>query len=94
MAHFQVDESPPAFHEHSTLPNPLYPLSQGIILDPVYTGKALHGWLRDAAAAPEAWQGRRVLFLHTGGLLGTYDKAQELLPLLQADDAVHRMQGL
>lgn len=42
----------------------------GIVLDPCYTGKALHGFLVAAAAAPARWAGRRVLFLHTGGYLG------------------------
>ena len=41
----------------------------GVVLDPVYGGKALHQLLADMAAAPAQWAGRRVLFLHTGGLL-------------------------
>ncbi|KIY95661.1 hypothetical protein MNEG_12301, partial [Monoraphidium neglectum] len=41
----------------------------GVVLDPVYSGKALHQLLADIAAAPGEWRGRRVLFLHTGGLL-------------------------
>ena len=41
----------------------------GIVLDPVYSGKALHGLMRDIAAAPKEWAGRRLLFVHTGGLL-------------------------
>lgn len=50
----------------------------GVVLDPVYTGKALHGWLADVAANPAAWRGRRVLFLHTGGLLGAVGAAHDL----------------
>ncbi|KAI3436499.1 hypothetical protein D9Q98_005916 [Chlorella vulgaris] len=50
----------------------------GVILDPVYTGKAVHMLLQEMRERPEAWQGRKVLFVHTGGLLGMYDKASEL----------------
>jgi hypothetical protein len=41
----------------------------GVVLDPVYSGKALHGLMRDIAAAGEEWAGRKLLFVHTGGLL-------------------------
>lgn len=41
----------------------------GLVLDPVYGGKALHALLSEMRADPGAWEGRRVLFLHTGGLL-------------------------
>jgi D-cysteine desulfhydrase len=40
----------------------------GLILDPVYTGKAFAGFVR--AAREGALDGKRVLFLHTGGLPG------------------------
>lgn len=54
----------------------------GIVLDPVYSGKALKGMLEDMAENPKEWEGRRVLFIHTGGLLGMYDKVSQLQPLL------------
>jgi len=41
----------------------------GIVLDPVYSGKALHCLLGRMREQPEAWRGKRVLFIHTGGLL-------------------------
>jgi D-cysteine desulfhydrase len=41
----------------------------GLILDPVYTGKAMFG-LRAAVQRGEIAQGARVLFVHTGGLPG------------------------
>uniref|UniRef100_A0A1D2ADP8 Tryptophan synthase beta chain-like PALP domain-containing protein n=1 Tax=Auxenochlorella protothecoides TaxID=3075 RepID=A0A1D2ADP8_AUXPR len=63
----------------------------GIILDPVYTCKALHGWLADVAADPAAWAQRRVLFVHTGGLLGMYDKAEQLQGPVQALQRAHRL---
>ena len=59
----------------------------GIVLDPAYTGKAALGMKRDlerclskGAAAP-----RRVLFVHTGGLLGIYAKAQQMMGAAFAD---------
>ncbi|APR80350.1 pyridoxal phosphate-dependent deaminase, putative [Minicystis rosea] len=41
----------------------------GLILDPVYTGKAFYG-LAEMATRGELPKGARVLFLHTGGLPG------------------------
>ena len=41
----------------------------GLVLDPVYTGKALLGLVRTLRAAPGSL-GRRVVFVHTGGLFG------------------------
>jgi D-cysteine desulfhydrase len=41
----------------------------GLVLDPVYTGKALFG-LAQAVERGEIREGSRVLFLHTGGLPG------------------------
>jgi D-cysteine desulfhydrase len=54
--------------------------TDGVLLDPVYTGKAMLGVVarsRGAASAP----GRRVLFLHTGGAFGTFPFAPRLAGL-------------
>lgn len=64
----------------------------GIVLDPVYSGKALHQLLRDMQESPDEWQGRKVLFLHTGGLLGMYDKVSQLQPLLEGLHKSERLQ--
>jgi len=53
----------------------------GIVLDPVYSGKAAYGMLKDMSNNPTKWKGRKVLFLHTGGLLGLYDKVDQLSSL-------------
>ncbi|KAL2631056.1 hypothetical protein R1flu_015742 [Riccia fluitans] len=53
-----------------------------VILDPVYSGKAINGLLKDMNENPSYWQGRKVLFVHTGGLLGMYDKVDQLQPML------------
>ena len=56
----------------------------GVVLDPVYSGKAARGMVHDlqrqvgGTGAP-----KRVLFIHTGGLLGLFEKADQLAPLLQ-----------
>lgn len=42
--------------------------------------------------SPEEWQGRKVLFVHTGGLLGMYDKADQLQALVEARGQAHRLQ--
>jgi len=43
--------------------------ASGLVLDPVYTGKAMFG-LRAAIRRGDVAKGSRVLFLHTGGLPG------------------------
>jgi D-cysteine desulfhydrase len=52
--------------------------STGIVLDPVYSGKAAIGLAADLKARPV----KRALFIHTGGLLGLYAKEEQLAPLL------------
>jgi D-cysteine desulfhydrase len=51
--------------------------SEGIVLDPVYTGKAFHGFKAELSRF-----GKRVVFLHTGGVFGLFPKAAEIAPLL------------
>lgn len=50
---------------------------EGILLDPVYTGRAFHGML-DRLERGEIPKGRTVLFWHTGGLPAVFDYAVEL----------------
>ncbi len=45
--------------------------SDGIVLDPVYTGKAFHGMVTELAADPGRF-GSAIAFLHTGGLFGLF----------------------
>jgi D-cysteine desulfhydrase len=45
----------------------------GLILDPVYTGKAFWGLAR-AVHEDGRWVGKRVLFIHTGGLPGLFSQ--------------------
>jgi D-cysteine desulfhydrase len=50
----------------------------GLVLDPVYTGKAMHGLLQ-AVERGEVREGARVLFLHTGGLPGLLAQGHEFV---------------
>jgi hypothetical protein len=48
------------------------------VLDPVYSGKAVHCLLQDMSERPQEWRGKRVLFVHTGGLLVRASQLQVL----------------
>ena len=50
--------------------------ADGILLDPVYTGKAMKGFL--ALSAGGAFDGETVVFLHTGGAQGLFGYQSEL----------------
>ncbi len=54
---------------------------EGVILDPVYTGKAYFGMISELEKDPEVF-GSRIVFFHTGGLFGLFPKAAQLAPLL------------
>jgi D-cysteine desulfhydrase len=55
--------------------------AEGVVLDPVYTGKAYYALVQELAANRDRF-GARVVFLHTGGLFGLFPIAAELAPLL------------
>ena len=44
---------------------------EGIVLDPVYTGKAWHGMVTELARDPRRF-GERIVFVHTGGVFGLF----------------------
>lgn len=50
---------------------------EGIVLDPVYTGKAFHGLLTEILNGNLASESD-VVFVHTGGLFGLFPQKQEL----------------
>jgi D-cysteine desulfhydrase len=54
---------------------------EGLFLDPVYTGKAFFGMTEELKRNPGSF-GKRVVFLHTGGIFGLFAKAAEMVPLL------------
>ena len=51
----------------------LVAITEGLILDPVYTGKALFG-VRDQISKGRFKKGEKILFIHTGGLFGLFPK--------------------
>lgn len=55
--------------------------AEGIVLDPVYTGKAFHGFRQELEKDRRTF-GARVVFIHTGGIYGLFPKAAQLAPLL------------
>lgn len=34
--------------------------------------------MKDMAENPKKWEGRKILFIHTGGLLGLFDKVEQM----------------
>ena len=56
---------------------PLAARTEGLILDPVYTGRALAG-LAAAVRGGDVVPGTRVVFLHTGGLPGLFGSGDAL----------------
>ncbi|MFW6147474.1 MAG: D-cysteine desulfhydrase family protein [Thermodesulfobacteriota bacterium] len=54
---------------------------EGVILDPVYTGKAFLGMITELRGNQHMF-GDRIVFIHTGGIFGLFPKAQEIIPLL------------
>lgn len=54
--------------------------TEGLLLDPVYTGKAMKGLID--LAKKGAFKGETVVFLHTGGAQGLFGYHQELEPAL------------
>ncbi|HET6346433.1 MAG TPA: D-cysteine desulfhydrase family protein [Myxococcota bacterium] len=55
--------------------------AEGLLLDPVYTGKAYGGLVAELQRDPNRWGGR-VCFIHTGGIYGLFSKAAELSAVL------------
>ncbi|MBA0860559.1 hypothetical protein Goshw_018805 [Gossypium schwendimanii] len=72
----------------------------GVVLDPVYSGKAAYGMMKDMAENPNKWEGRKVLFVHTGGLLGLFDKVDQMAPLvgnwqrMDVKESIPRKEGI
>jgi D-cysteine desulfhydrase len=56
--------------------------TEGLFLDPVYTGKAFFGMVQELRRSPKVF-GDRIVFLHTGGIFGLLAKANEFTPLLR-----------
>lgn len=69
-----------------------FSMDTGIVLDPVYSGKALYHFLTEVVENdPDTFRDRNILFWHTGGALGMYDKGDALLPTLDKVSPVKRL---
>jgi D-cysteine desulfhydrase len=58
---------------------------EGIVLDPVYTGKAFSGLL-DTLRRERGAYGRRVCFIHTGGIFSIFPFRRALRPIIDRRD--------
>lgn len=47
--------------------------STGIFLDPCYSGKAAYGLMKECEKHSDRFKGKRILFIHTGGIFGLFD---------------------
>jgi len=56
--------------------------TEGLFLDPVYTGKAFFGMAQELRRDARVF-GDQIIFLHTGGIFGLFPKANQLAPLLR-----------
>ena len=52
--------------------------TEGLLLDPVYTGKAFHGLLQELAAG-RMCDADDIVFVHTGGIFGMFPQRLEIL---------------
>ena len=55
---------------------------EGVVLDPVYTGKAFYGML-DLIKNDRIGAHQDIVFVHTGGIFGLFPHHQQLAGLLQ-----------
>lgn len=55
--------------------------SDGVVLDPVYTGKAFHGLVTELRRDPARF-GKTVAFIHTGGMFGLFAAPEALAQIL------------
>ncbi|MGV6807221.1 MAG: D-cysteine desulfhydrase family protein [bacterium] len=58
--------------------------TEGLIFDPVYTGKAFHGMLSEIRKG-HLRHARDIIFVHTGGIYGLMAQREEISPLLTTD---------
>ncbi|MBP1727423.1 MAG: putative 1-aminocyclopropane-1-carboxylate deaminase [Deltaproteobacteria bacterium] len=55
--------------------------TEGIFLDPVYTGKAFYGMVQELRRDRKCF-GERIIFIHTGGIFALFAQAEEFAALL------------
>jgi D-cysteine desulfhydrase len=57
--------------------------TEGIFLDSVYTGKAFYGMVSEIKQDPKCF-GDRIVFIHTGGIFGLFDKVEEISSVMES----------
>ena len=55
--------------------------TEGILLDPVYTGKAFYGMSQELERNPQIFDDR-IVFIHTGGIFGLFSMADQMAAIL------------
>jgi len=55
--------------------------TEGILLDPVYTGKAFYGMSQELELNPQIFDDR-IVFIHTGGIFGLFPMADQMAAIL------------
>mmetsp|Transcript_44528 Transcript_44528/g.49916 ORF Transcript_44528/g.49916 Transcript_44528/m.49916 type:complete len:454 (-) Transcript_44528:1020-2381(-) len=68
-----------------------FAVETGICLDPVYSGKALFQFIEEVKKDPESYRDSRIVFWHTGGSLGNFEKVEALSANLRSVSQVERM---
>jgi D-cysteine desulfhydrase len=63
----------------------------GIVVDSVYTGKALYNFFQYMNENHDSFDNANVLFWHTGGTLGLYDKTHDLANVLMDASPCQRL---
>ena len=63
----------------------------GMVLDPVYSGKALYQFVKVMEENPDDFRDSNVLFWHTGGALGMFDKVASLTSKVADISPVERL---
>jgi len=53
---------------------------EGIILDPVYTGKAFYGMVQEIIKDETFYDAKNIVFIHTGGIFGVFSHKDQFFP--------------
>ena len=69
-----------------------FAVETGIVLDPVYSGKAMYHFMTHVLEDdPDSFKDQNLLFVHTGGALGLYEQGRTLYPTMTQISPVRRL---
>ncbi|GFH52986.1 tryptophan synthase beta subunit-like PLP-dependent enzyme [Chaetoceros tenuissimus] len=68
-----------------------FSIQTGIVLDPVYSGKALFRFMQEVKNNPNDYRDSRIMFWHTGGSLGAYEKIESMKQNMNISSPIKRM---